>query len=174
MPDAVERAVFKIFIRGTMEAVWREITKRDSAQQCFFNMCLHTPGLQIGAPIQMRTRSNKYVGAIGKVLEFDPPRRYAHTFRFTSMDDPECKVIYDLKEVAGGVEFMMTLEDLPAGTKTAKQMTQGGTMIINTLKAIVESGRPSLGTRMIYTVMRLTEPFSPKRCRVENWPLPTS
>jgi hypothetical protein len=50
-------------------------------------------------------------------------------------------------------------------------MTQGGTMIINTLKAIVERGRPSLGTRMIYSIMRLTEPFSPKQCRVENWPL---
>jgi len=75
------------------------------------------------------------------------------------------------EEVPEGVEFVMTLEDMPVGTKTAKQMTQGGTMIINTLKAIVENGRPTLGTRMIYGVMRLTEPLSPKRCRVENWPL---
>jgi hypothetical protein len=171
MPEKVERAVFKIFIRGTIEAVWREITKTDSAQQCFFNMCLHTPGLRVGAPIQMRTRSNKYVGVIGKVLEFDPPKRYAHTFRFTSMNDPECKVLYELTEVPGGVEFVMTLEDLPAGTKTAKEMTRGGTMIINTLKAIVENGRPSVGTRMIFGIIRLTEPFSPKVCRVENWPL---
>lgn len=172
MPEAVERAVFKIVIRGSIESVWREITKTDSAQQCFFNMCLHTPGLKIGVPIQMRTRSGKYVGVIGKVLEFDPPRRYAHTFRFTNLDDPECKVIYELKEVAEGVEFVMTLEGMPSGTKTAKQMTQGGTMIINTLKAIVEHGRPSLVTRLIYSIMRLTEPFSPKRCRVENWPMP--
>jgi hypothetical protein len=171
MPDPVERAVFKIFIKGSIDAVWREITKTDSAQQCFFNMCLHTPGLKIGAPIQMRTRSNRYVGVIGKVLEFDPPRRYAHTFRFTNLDDPECQVIYELKEVPGGVEFMMILEEMPAGTKTAKQMTQGGTMIINTLKAIVENGRPSFGTRCLFAIIRLTEPFSPKRCRAEHWPL---
>jgi uncharacterized protein YndB with AHSA1/START domain len=175
MPDKVERAVFKIVIRGTMEAVWREITKTDSAQQCFFNMCLHTPGLKVGAPMQMRTRSGKYVGAVGKVLEFSPPHRYAHTFRFTNLDDPECKVIYDLKEVPGGVEFMMTLEDLPAGTKTAKQMTQGGTMIINTLKAIVETGRPSLGIRMLYAMFGVLEPVTtPKRCRVDHWPLASS
>jgi hypothetical protein len=90
MPEKVERAVFKIFIRGTIDAVWHEITKTDSAQQCFFNMCLHTPGLRIGAPIQMRTRTNKYVGVVGRVLEFDPPKRYAHTFRFTYLNDPEC------------------------------------------------------------------------------------
>jgi hypothetical protein len=120
MPDTVERAVFKIVIRGTIEAVWREITKTDSAQQCFFNMCLHTPGLKIGSPIQMRTRSGKYVGVIGKVLEFDPPRRYAHTFRFTNLDDPECKVIYELKEVPDGVEFVMTLEDMPAGERRSR------------------------------------------------------
>ena len=173
MPDT-ERAVFKIFIRGTIEQVWREITKTDSAQQCFFNCCLHTPGLQVGAPMQMRTRSGKYVAVLGKVLEFDPPHRYSHTFRFAQFEDPECTVIYELKPVPGGVEFTMTLENLPAGTKTAKQMKQGGTMIINSLKAIVETGRPTFGTRLLYRVMKLMEPLSPKRCRVENWPLSNS
>jgi uncharacterized protein YndB with AHSA1/START domain len=166
-----EKAVFKIFIKGRIEDVWREITKTDSVQSCFFNMRLHTNGLKPGGQIRMRTGSGKYTGAIGEVLEFDPPRRYAHTFRFTNLNDPPCRVIYDLKPVEGGVEFVMTLEDLPSGTKTAKQMTQGGTMIINTLKAIVETGRPSFGTRMLYWMFRVMEPFTPKSMRTENWPL---
>jgi len=40
-----DRAVFKVFIRGTVEAVWREITKTDSLQGAMFNMRLVTPGL---------------------------------------------------------------------------------------------------------------------------------
>jgi hypothetical protein len=167
-----ERAVFKIFIRGTVEAVWREITKTDEAQGCFFNMWLDTNGLKPGAPIRMRTKSRKYTGALGEVIEFMPPRRYSHTFRFTQYDDPPCRVTYELKPVEGGVEFIMTLDDLPKGTKTAKQMMQGGTMIINTLKSIVETGRPSFGVRLLYNVVfPLSEPFSPKALRSENWPL---
>jgi len=166
-----ERAVFQIVIHGSVDDVWREITRTDTVQGCMFNMRLHTPGLKPGAPMQMRTKSGKYVGVVGKVLEFDPPRRYSHTFRFANYDDPECTVIYDLEPVEGGVRFTLTVDDLPVGTKTGKQMKQGGTMIVNTLKAIVETGRPSLGTRMLYAMFRLLEPFSPKKTRTENWPL---
>jgi uncharacterized protein YndB with AHSA1/START domain len=154
-----------------VEDVWREITKTDAVQGCMFNMRLHTPGLRPGAPIQMRTKSGKYTGVVGRVLEFDPPRRYSHTFKFTNYDDPECKVTYELVEVAEGVEFMLTIDDMPAGTRTAKQMKQGGTMIVNTLKAIVESGRPSFGTRLLYVLFAGMEPFSPKKMRVEHWPI---
>jgi uncharacterized protein YndB with AHSA1/START domain len=169
---ATERAVFKIFIRGTIEAVWREITKTDEVQGCFFNMWLDTTGLRPGASLRMRTKSRKYTGAIGEVLDFDPPRRYSHTFRFTQYNDPPCKVTYELQPVEGGVEFTMILDDVPKGTRTAKQMVQGGTLIINTLKSIVETGRPSFGVRVLYNVVfPLAELFSPKVSRSENWPL---
>ena len=170
MPES-QTQVFKITIEGSLHDVWHEITKSDEVQGCMFNMRLHTPGLQPGAPIQMRTKNGKYVGVVGKVLEFDPPRRYAHTFRFTQYDDPECTVIYDLKEVAGGVEFTLTIENLPAGTKTAKEMGQGGTMIVNTLKSIVETGKPPFGVRLLYAIFPLMEPFSPAKTKSENWPM---
>ncbi len=178
MPDAApktretERAVFKIFIGGTIEQVWHEITKRD-APWVLSSTCGSTPrSLKPGAPLRMRTKSRKYTGAIGEVIEINPPHRYSHTFRFTQYDDPPCKVTYELKAVEGGVDFTMILDDLPKGAKTAKQMTQGGTLIINTLKAIVETGRPSFGVRLLYSmVFPLTEPLSPKAMRSENWPL---
>jgi uncharacterized protein YndB with AHSA1/START domain len=174
MPETATsvREVFKVFIRGSIEAVWREITKTDEVQACMFNMRLHTPGLRPGAPMQMRTKNGKYTGVVGEVLEYDPPHRYAHTFRFTNYDDPPCKVIYELKEVAGGVEFTMILEDVPSGTKTAKQMLSGGKMIVNTLKSVVETGRPSAGIRFLYGLFAILEPLvSAKRTRAENWPL---
>lgn len=168
-----EKAVFQIWIRGTLQAVWAEITKTHEPQGCFFNMQLHTPGLAVGQPVQMRTRSGKYVGVVGEVLEFTPPHRYSHTFKFTDKDDPPCKVTYDLKELNGGVEFTMTIDDLPAGTATAKQMKQGGGMIVNTLKKIVETGRPGFVVRTLYGLLGLLEPLVvSKRCRAEAWPLP--
>jgi hypothetical protein len=49
-------------------------------------------------------------------------------------------------------------------------MKQGGRMIVNTLKAVVENGRPSFGTRLLYRLFRGMEPCSPKTTRSENWP----
>jgi uncharacterized protein YndB with AHSA1/START domain len=168
MSDTTQ-CVSKVFIRGTIEAVWREITKTHERQGCMFNMQLRTPGLAVGAPVRMTTPDDKYTGVVGEVLEFDPPHRYAHTFKFTQYDDPSCKVIYELKEVEGGVEFTLICADMPAGTRTAKNMTGGAKLITKTLKAIVEAGKPTLGVRMLYRLFALTAPLTPKRCRSENW-----
>ncbi|HKX45435.1 MAG TPA: SRPBCC domain-containing protein [Planctomycetota bacterium] len=163
--------MFEILIDGPIEAVWHEITKTHEAQQAFFDTVLTTRGLAVGAPFQMRSRSGKYAGVVGEVLELVPPRRYGHTFRFTNFDDPPCKVYHELEEQGGRTLYRLRLVDLPAGTKTAKQMKQGAKLITGTLKAMVERGRPPLGTRLLFVLFRLLEPLSPKRCRVEHWPL---
>ena len=58
-----------------------------------------------------------------------------------------------------------------SGTKTAKQMTAGSKLIVNTLKNVIETGRPSFGVRCFYMLFGLLEPIMPKHTRVENWPL---
>jgi uncharacterized protein YndB with AHSA1/START domain len=166
-----EKAVFKIHIQGSVEDVWREITKTDEVQGCMFNMQLHTNGLAPGGQIRMRTVDGKYTGVVGEVLEFDPPKRYSHTFRFTNYEDPPCKVTYELKEAKGGVDFSLIIDDLPAGTKTAKQMTKGGDFIVKTLKSIVETGKLPVGTRALYTLFKVMAPLSPKKTLTENWPM---
>ncbi|KAA3605463.1 MAG: hypothetical protein DWQ01_19265 [Planctomycetota bacterium] len=166
-----DKAIFEVLIRGKIEAVWREITKTGEAQGAIFNMVMHTDGLKPGGQIRMRTQSGKYTGVVGEILEFDPPRRFAHTFRFTQYQDPPCKVIYELQEEGQQVRFRLIVEDMPLGTKTAKQMAQGGTMIVNTLKAIVENGKPPLKIRILYGFFKAMEPFSPASTKSEHWPL---
>ena len=119
----------------------------------------------------MRSPNGKFTGVVGEVLECDPPHRYSHTFRFTHLDEPECKVIYELKETAGGTEFTLISEDVPVGTKTEKSMAQGGPFITQTLKGLLENGKPPFKSRFILTMIRLTSWMSPKRCRSEHWPL---
>ncbi len=164
-------SVAKVVIRGRIEDVWNEITKTNEVQKCMFNMRMHTPGLKVGAPFQMRSADGRYVGVIGEVLEFDRPHRYVHTFKFTAHDDPPCTIIYELKEVAEGVEFTLTSKDVPAGTKTAKQMVPGGEMIVKTLKAVVETGKPPFGIRCLYVLFKLLAFTTPKKCLSSNWPM---
>jgi uncharacterized protein YndB with AHSA1/START domain len=117
----------------------------------------------------MQTPDGKYRSVVGKVLEFNPPYRYSHTFKFTNYDDPPCTVTYELKEVGDAVEFSLITTNVPTATKTAKSMAQGGKFIVETFKSVVENGRPSLGGRLMLGIMGLFSPFTPKVCKSDNW-----
>ena len=173
MPEPAP-SVFRVLIKGSIEDVWNEITRTDEPIAAFFNSRMDVAVLRAGSKLAMRTPDGKYTGVVGRVLEVVPMKRFSHTFRFTSFDDPECTVIYDLEPGDGGVQFTLTIEDLPTGTKTAKQMTQGASMIVNTLRSVIETGRPSFGIRMLYVLFKLTAPLTPKRCRSEHWPVDSS
>ena len=166
------KLVSRVTIQGKVEDVWREITKTNEPQLAMFGAQMHRGGLTPGSPIRMRTPDNKYTSVVGEILEVDPPYRLSHTMKFTAYDDPYCKVTYELREVAEGVEFTLTSEDIPPGTKTAKDMGRGGDFIVGTLKAVVEKGRPPLSTRLLFGLFGLIAPFmTPTKCRSENWPL---
>lgn len=165
------RQVARIVIRGSIEAVWRELTKDDEPQAAMFNAWLHAQSFLPGAMLQMRTIDGRNVLVIGKVVQFDPPHRFAHTFRFTQYDDPECTVIYELRPVADGVEVSLIVENAPAGTRTAKEMSRGASTILNTLKRVIETGRPSVGTRLMYWMFGRLGFLLPARTRAEHWPM---
>ncbi|MFO0829608.1 MAG: SRPBCC domain-containing protein [Phycisphaerales bacterium] len=162
--------VFRTVIRGSIEAVWSEITRTDEPMPCFFNMRMHVDGQRVGSRLRMRTPNGKYTGVVGDILVWEPPHRFSHTFRFTQYDDAPCRVTYELREHPEGVEFTLMLDDLPAGTKTAKQMTQGAALIVATLKATVEGTTIPFMMRFIHVVSKLTQPLTPKRCASSNWP----
>lgn len=166
-----EKAIYKVTINAPIEKVWAELVKTDEVLPFFFgSVCKTTGQLNVGAAMAMESKSGKYRSVVGKVLEFSPPHRYSHTFKFTGYEDEPCVVTYDLKEVNEGVEFTLTTTNVPAATKTEKSMAQGGPFIVNTFKSVVESGSPTFVTRMMLGMMGLAEPFSPKVCKSENWP----
>lgn len=163
--------MFRVLIQGTLQDVWNEITRTDEPIAAFFNSRMDVGALRPGSRLAMRSPDGKYTGVVGEILEVVPLKRFAHTFKFTAYDDPECTVVYDLEEVEGGVQFTLTIENLPTGTKTAKQMIQGGKMIVNTMRSVIETGKPSFGIRMLYVLFKVMAPFTPKRCRSEHWPV---
>jgi len=167
-----EDAVFRIFIKADIQRVWRELTKQGEAQGAVFNAWLHSTGaLGAGVPMQMRTGTGRHVIVDGTVEVFEPPHRFVHTQRFTQFDDPVCRVSYELKSVGGGVEVTLRVLGMPLGTPTAKSMGGGGTRILAALKAICETGRPPLGTRLMYWVFDHMEFVLPARTKSEHWPL---
>ena len=165
------RAVFRVVIAGSQQAIFDELTRTDGLLPAIFNSRMVTTGLRPGGRMQMRTASGEHVIVDGDVVEYDPPRRFSHTHRFTQHADPACRVTYDLKPVAGGIEVTLTVDDLPLGTKSADEMQKGGDFILGNLKAIVETGRPTLLARVMYRMFGAMEFVLPKRTRSEHWPL---
>lgn len=164
------KAIYKVTINAPIDTVWSELVKTDTVLPFFFGSVCKTPGeLDAGSPMAMQTPNGKYCSVAGKVLEFNPPYRYSHTFKFTNFNDPPCTVTYELKEVDDGVEFSLTTTNVPVGTRTEKSMAQGGKFIVETFKTVVEKGKPSLGGRIMLGMMGLFAPFTPKVCKSENW-----
>lgn len=168
--SGADRRYFRVHINAPIQDVWATLTRTDAVLPFFFNGVCKTPGLAPGAPIRMQSKNGKYTSVVGEVLEFEPPYRYAHTFRFTNQDDPPCVVRYRLEEKDGGTEFTLVNENVPAGTPTEKYMTQGGSFITQNLKSLVETGRPTGSGRFLLAIMALFAPFTPKRSRSEHWP----
>ena len=163
--------MFRVVIKASPRDVWREITRTDAPIKAFFNSQMHLGpgGLAPGTKLAMRTPDGRNTGVVGEILEVDLLKRLSHTFRFTNLDDPPCVVTYELREVPEGTEFTLTITDVIEGTKSLKQMTQGGGMICKTLKSVLETGKPSLGIRVLYVLFGLFP--VPKQCRSEHWPV---
>jgi hypothetical protein len=170
---ADSKAVFRIVIAGSMEAIFHELTKTGEAQGAVFNavLTLDSPGLVRGRRMQMRTKSGRHAIVQGEVLEVDPPRRFSHTHQFTQHRDPFCTVVYDLRKVEGGVEVTLTVQGIPEGTKSAAEMRRGGDFILKNLKSIVETGSPPLLSRLLYGLFGALEFVLPGKTKSEHWPL---
>ena len=167
-----DKAVYRVVINAPIDKVWAELVKTDEVLPFFFGSVCRTPtgGIEVGGAMAMRTPNDKYTAVVGKVLAFEPPHRYSHTLVFTQYSDTPSVITYDLKEIDGGTEFTLTTSNVPAGSRTEKSMAQGGAMIVNTLKAMVETGKPTFGTRLILGMIGLMQPFTPSQCKSEQWP----
>lgn len=163
--------VCRVVIKAGIQQVWDALTKEGEVLPHFFGSVMHTTGLKPGGQLRMRTPDGAYTGVVGEILECNPPHRFSHTFRFTNLDDAPCRVTYELREVEGGTEFTLISDQIPAGSKTEKQMAQGGPFITDVLKSVVETGRPSFGKRILLAIIGMMRFMTPAKCRSENWPL---
>lgn len=168
---AQDKQFYRITIAASIDAVWSQLVKTDEMLPFFFGSVCDCKDMTVGAPFAMRSPNGKYTSVVGEVLDFSPPYRYSHTFKFTNYDDAPCTVTYELKEVESGVEFTLITENVPAGTKTESSMAQGGSYITNNLKSVVETGKATFSGKLILFMIGITAGFTPKQCLSEHWQL---
>jgi uncharacterized protein YndB with AHSA1/START domain len=167
----IERSFWRVTIAAPIHVVWDTLVQTDEVLPFLFGATCQTEDrLKAGKPMRMVSKDGKNVIAYGEVLEFSPPHRFSHAINFAmAADEPPGRTTYELREVDGGTELTLTSEAV-AGTKTAK-MSGSGQYIVDNLKAVVETGRPTFGGRIMLLMSPIMSLLSPSRCRVENWPL---
>lgn len=171
-PVYAKANVNRTMIKAPIETVWATLVATDKSLPFFFgSMCQTIDGLKPGARYRMVHPNEKIAMVVGEVLEFDPPRIYSHTFQMTNIDEPPCKVSYELVEKDGGTEFTLTIENALEGGKLIKEMAGAQKFIGGNLKALCETGKPAFSGRMVRLISPIFGLLARKSQRVENWPL---
>lgn len=168
----LERQVWKVDIDAPVDTVWAAIVRTDEPLPFIFGAICETEpgGLQPGRPMRMVSSDGRNVIAYGEVLEVSPPTRFSHTIHFTmAPGEAPGRTTYELRAIPGGTELTLVSEASP-GTKTAR-MSKSGQFIVDNLKAVVETGRPTFGGRMALLTAPLMSLMTPATCRATVWPL---
>ncbi len=171
-PTYAKTNINRTLIKAPIETVWSTLVATDKALPFFFgSICQTKDGLKPGAQYRMVHPNKKVAMVVGEVIDFDPPRLYSHTFRMTNIDEPPCKVTYELVEKDGGTDFTLTIEGALEGGKLIKEMAGAQGFIGSNLKSICETGKPAFTGRMVGVLSPVFGMLAKKSQRIENWPL---
>jgi uncharacterized protein YndB with AHSA1/START domain len=139
---ALATQVYRLFIRATPEAIWEAITSPEFTQKYFHGVTIET------TPDQRRSYQGGQLKSVQEVLEFEPPRRLAHSW--TSYYDPELaaeepsRVTWEIEPQEGGYCLLTVTHDrLEGAPKTAESVSgTGWMMVLSGLKTLLETGKP--------------------------------
>jgi uncharacterized protein YndB with AHSA1/START domain/DNA-binding transcriptional ArsR family regulator len=138
--------VYQVFIRATPEQIWEAITKPEFTARYFYGTRVSSD-LQTGSPFVFLAGADDSPMVDGEVLESDPPRRLAHTWR--ALYDPELaadapsRVAWDIEPVDAAVsKLTVTHDGFEGETATYRSVAGGWDLVLDGLKTLLETGQP--------------------------------
>lgn len=160
--------VISLHIAVPARRVWDEITKLGQVQRALYNTVLESD-LQPGSRLRYTSPDGKRVFVVGEVVAVEPPRKFAHTYWFTTWKGGvPTLVTWELEDEAGGCRVTITHSGW-IGEHEAYEKTAGGWKeILHLLKHELETGRLPFKTRVLYRVMGWFMFLLPKSTRVES------
>ena len=172
-PRALPDQVLTIDIQAPIERVWREITKTGAIQRFANNTVMEaspasTSALTPGSKLRFYSPSRKRVFVVGEVVQVDPPRRFAHTWKFTMSPDEPTLVTWELAEVGGRCRVTLTHSRWTDSAKMYGKVGNTWKEILRLLKLELETGDIDRKTKMVYAMFGILEFMLPKTTSVEH------
>ena len=132
--------VYVIYIASTPEKVFAALTDAKMSERYWHGTYVESDW-KVGSPFALRlSRHDKHV--TGKVLEYDPPRRLAYTFRPHDGQDGEkpSRVTFELERQKDQVKLTIVHDGFEPGSKVIEKISLGWPLILSSLKSFVENG----------------------------------
>ena len=140
--------VYVIYIASTPEKVFEALTDAKMSERYWHGNYVESDW-KVGSPFALRlSRHDKEV--TGEVLEYDPPRRLAYTFRAAHdghASEKPSRVTFTLEQQKDQVKLTMIHDDFEPGSKVFEGISQGWPLVLSSLKSLLETGESLEATR---------------------------
>lgn len=145
--------ILSIHIAAPVQRVWDEITKTGRIQRALYNTVLEST-LRPGGRLRYYSPDRRRVFVIGEILEVDPPRKFVHTYWFTTWKQGGPTVVtWELAEERGGCRVRLIHSGWTSEHEEADATGAGWAQILDLLRAEIETGRLPWKTRAMYWMM---------------------
>ena len=134
--------VYVTYIATSPEKLWNALTQGKFTEQYWFGFRVSAGG-KAGSSFTARSPGGKDFDK-GVILESDPPRRLACTWRPQHDNDRHerpSRVTFDLAPFKGQVRLTVVHDDFDEGSKAFDGMSRGWPAVLSSLKSILETGR---------------------------------
>ena len=134
-----------IVIAATPEQIWHAITDPERTAQWYFGTRVRSTW-EPGSPIDY-VDADGDVQLTGEVVEVVPNEKLIHTFKAVwspdIADDPSSRYEFRIESM-GEALSRVTIEHsgIPVGTPTEEQVSGGSSLILSSLKTLLETGKP--------------------------------
>ena len=141
---AKEAFVYVTYIASTREKVWDGLLKAEFTRKYWGHE--NVSDWKPGSTWEHRTAdASRALKLVGKVVEFDPPRRLVLTWAFPADAENRAahtRVTFELEQIEDMARLTVTHDDLVAGSDMDRGIREGWPRVLSSLKSFLETGKP--------------------------------
>ena len=138
-------------VAAAPDAVWNAFAATDEPRPYYFDAVLQAD-LRPGGRWRFVTEDRSRLLAAGKILAFEPRRRFAQTFAAADLDEAPSRVTVELAAVPGGTRVELVHDGFAGETVTFRRFRRAHPLVLSAMKAVLETGELPVRAR-IYTAI---------------------
>lgn len=136
--------VYVTYIATTPERLWAALTQGEFTKTYWYGRRIESQWT-VGAPVAFFDGDSQNLTDSGVVLESNPPKRLAYTFRTEfdaqAREQGYSRVSFAIEPHEGMVKLTLVHDELPS-KQVAEGFREGWSPILSSLKTFLESGKP--------------------------------
>jgi uncharacterized protein YndB with AHSA1/START domain len=140
---------YEIYIAGTPQQVWDALTKPEGVKQLYYGSVIESD-FKVGsdmAYVGPGKGGERTVHVYGKFLEFEPGKVFAHTLKVgdaygEDRKNFETHVAYRMEAMGSTTKLMIVQDQWDEGDPAYAGSKAGWSMLLSSLKSLVETGKP--------------------------------